>query len=198
MSASSLRSALDPYRRASRSPWVMQKNVAEYAVLVDGPSGREQKQEPQQSSAPPGRSVMATAVCTGLAVQGSAFVMLRSYLFSNMCDSQVLAWSEVIKLFVSLAMLNWHEWQLLRDQWLVALPPVVAYGVMNLLSFWCMKRLPAMVSIVLVQLKLVFTALCSRASGSSRSQVPCRVGLKAVQSKGLLPSFSSSWRMDCT
>ena len=38
----------------------------------------------------------------------------------------------------------------------------VMYGIMNLLSFWSLKRLPAVLAIVIIQLKLVWTAIFSR------------------------------------
>lgn len=128
-----------------------------YSVLVDQP-GREQQAETDR----PGGSAVAFMVCGGLAAQGAAFVLLRSYLISEMCDSQVLALSEVFKMLVSLVFLDWSEARRLSERWHVAVIPVAVYGVMNLLSFWSMKRLPATLSIVIVQQKLVFTAICSR------------------------------------
>ena len=129
-----------------------------YSVLVDQP-GREQQTEEVER---PGGSAVAFLVCSGLAAQGAAFVLLRSYLMSDMCDSQVLALSEVFKMLVSLVFLDWSEARRLTERWHVAIVPVAVYGVMNLLSFWSMKRLPATLSIVIVQQKLVFTAVCSR------------------------------------
>ena len=158
-----------------------------YAVLIDGPAGREQSlsqqpspQAPQQHA--PTSTVIGFLVCSGLAIQGSAFVLLRSYLVSSMCDSQVLAWSEFMKLAISVVAVAWRElsyadmresWKLdlmpvwrelsyVAESWTLALVPVSVYGVMNLLSFWSMKRLPASLSIVIIQQKLVFTAICSR------------------------------------
>ena len=105
--------------------------------------------------------VIAVAVGAGLALQLSGFVLLRSYLVSDMCDSQVLMWSEAIKLLVSVAA-GWRETQFLFERAHRAVVPVVTYGAMNLLSFYSLKRLPANISIVIVQLKTVWTALFAR------------------------------------
>ena len=155
-----------PYLRTSSRMCSSSKHEA-YAVLIDGPAGREQSlshqpspQAPQQHA--PTSTVIGFLVCSGLAIQGSAFVLLRSYLISSMCDSQVLAWSEVMKLIVSIVAVGKRDLSYMRESWTLALVPVAVYGVMNLLSFWSMKKLPASLSIVIIQQKLVFTAICSR------------------------------------
>lgn len=105
---------------------------------------------------------IALFVCGGLAVQGTAFVMLRAYLHSDMCDSQVLFWGEGMKFVISLLALGWRDIPLLTEGMHLAVVPVVTYGVMNLLSFYALKRLPATLSIIIIQLKLVSTALWAR------------------------------------
>jgi len=105
---------------------------------------------------------IALFVCGGLAIQGTAFVMMRAYFHSAMCDSQVLLWGEAMKFVVSLVALGWREFRLLTEGVHLAVVPVVTYGVMNLLSFYALKRLPATLSIIIIQLKLVTTALWAR------------------------------------
>jgi len=141
-----------------------------YARL-DGPEGvdqqrrRPQQQQQQQQQPLYGEDAsmgfVAFMVSAGLAVQGAAFVLLRSYLKSDVCDSWVLMYSEVIKFLFSFCF-SYQHWRLYFTSTGAAVVPVITYGIMNLLSFWSLKRLPAVLSIIIIQLKLVFTALFSR------------------------------------
>ena len=145
-----------PTRAAAAQEWA--KRAAQTADAYDRLDDNKQEQEPPGGSS---NGLIAAGVGTLLALQLSGFVMLRAYLTSAMCDSQVLMWSEILKLGVCLAAAR-KELHLILERWHRAIVPVLGYGVMNLLSFWSLKRLPANVSIVIIQLKTVWTAVFAR------------------------------------
>ena len=106
-------------------------------------------------------SLLAIAIPVLLAVQSSGFVLLRAHQVLDECDSIVLFWNEILKMAVALGMSIRHRRSLAEyaSGLHVALFPVGCFTAMNLLSFWSLKRIPASLSAILIQLKLVFAAL---------------------------------------
>ena len=102
------------------------------------------------------------AVCTVLAFQTPAFIMMRAYYKSSLCDSRILLVSEAMKCGISLVPIR-NELHKLCDRVHLSMVPVAAYCLMNLASFWALKRLPAAVSIIIVQLKLLWATCFARA-----------------------------------
>ena len=110
------------------------------------------------------KAVLAPIVCTLLSIQSSAFVLLRAYMHDDTCNETVLMYNEVLKLVVSACVILSTTGSLANvlDNSQAALFPVIAYAIMNLLSFWALQHLAATVSVVIIQLKLLFTAFFSR------------------------------------
>jgi len=70
-------------------------------------------------------------------------------------------YGEAIKGVVALVM-AWPVRAQLCERPHITLPPVILFVIMNMLSFWSIKRLPATLSVILIQLKLVWTAIFAR------------------------------------
>ena len=95
-------------------------------IELDGPEGSEQMlpSPPHSGATLSVEQLPAFLVCCGLSVQGAAFVMLRGYLHSEMCDSKVLMWSELVKLTVSVILAG-QQSSLLFERAHLAILPVV-------------------------------------------------------------------------
>ena len=144
------------------------KTSGQAAVLpytkLDRPAEREHTEQEDvhlQPAAVDSTNIIAFIVSACLAAQGAAFVLLRPYLRSDTCDSVVLMYSEALKLLCSV-LFSWHQYRLYLDTMHMAIWPVITYGVMNLLSFYSLPRLPAALAIVIIQLKIVFTPIFAR------------------------------------
>jgi drug/metabolite transporter (DMT)-like permease len=144
------------------------KTSGQAAVLpytkLDRPAEREHTEQEDVHMQPAlvdSTNIIAFIVSACLAAQGAAFVLLRPYLRSDTCDSVVLMYSEALKLLCSV-LFSWHQYRLYLDTMHMAIWPVITYGVMNLLSFYSLPRLPAALAIVIIQLKIVFTPIFAR------------------------------------
>jgi drug/metabolite transporter (DMT)-like permease len=107
------------------------------------------------------REVTGAIISTLLALQTPGFILMRSYTKSRICNARILMWSEGIKGLISVAPII-DECHMLTEKLYVALVPVAGYSIMNLMSFWALQRMPASVSIVIVQLKLLWATLFAR------------------------------------
>jgi drug/metabolite transporter (DMT)-like permease len=108
--------------------------------------------------------VLPAVVCVLLSLQTSTFIVLRSGLPSDSCNETILMWGELIKLSVAGCVLRVISGSLrsAAERPLAAIFPVLAYTAMNLLSFWALQQLSATLSVSIIQLKLLFTALFSK------------------------------------
>lgn len=101
-------------------------------------------------------------VCFMVSVQFATFAILRSHMERHACDTTILMHAEILK-FVASSLIGKCVFGDLVS-WRSSLLPTLCFGVMNLLSMWCTRKgVEASVFVVLMQLKLVFTALFSRA-----------------------------------
>ena len=86
--------------------------------------------------------MLALFICTLLAGQTPIFVMTRAYYKSAQCDSRIFLISEAMKVALCIFPCR-RELHLLFERVHLAFLPVVLFALMNLMSFWAIKRLPA-------------------------------------------------------
>lgn len=119
-------------------------------------------------------SLRRAAVCSAVCVQFAMFALLRSHVHVDDCDATILGTGEVMKFAVSLAVsrLLAHPTRLAASHHigdvLACTPPVMCFTAMNLLAMWSLRRIDATTFVIVMQLKLVFTAVCARAILSRR------------------------------
>ena len=160
---------------------------ASYVTLEETAPTKEQAPCDDYNASRLRRLIITGTICGLLSLQSAVFVLMRRYLHSEACDSTVLMHGEWIKVLLALYMC-WPHRDQLTERWHLAIPPVVMFVTMNLLSFWSIKRLPATLSIILIQMKLVWTALFSRIFLAKRLLGPktCAACLDLTLSKAAL------------
>ena len=104
---------------------------------------------------------VARCICVLMALQFTSFALCRAHIPNDQCDSVSLLYGEVIKALVSVVILFRSGSQRLCHDIHLAFIPVACFCTMNLLSFWALRRVSAALFVVILQLKLVWTAFFS-------------------------------------
>lgn len=97
-------------------------------------------------------------------IQFTSFAVARTHLSRGMCDTDILMCSEFVKLSISCVVLGLcatpdaEDW---LNSWMQVLPLAVCFAVMNSLGMWCSRHVNASLFAIVMQLKVLFTALCS-------------------------------------
>ena len=111
-------------------------------------------------------------VATLVSLQFSAFAITRSLTPRHACDADILSGAEMLKLSVSMTLcLMSRERPQHAVDWLYASGPVVAFLAMNLIGMWATRLVDSSVFVLLMQLKVVFTALAARVLRGRRLSV---------------------------
>lgn len=101
----------------------------------------------------------ATGICIAVSFQFTAFAVMRSHMVHTQCDSVSLLWGEVAKLLLSVSLVSSDS--VLWNDVHTSIVPTVCFCVMNLLSVWALRRISASLFVLILQLKMVWTALFS-------------------------------------
>lgn len=110
-----------------------------------------------------GRVPLAAVAATTTCLQFTSFALARTWLPRCACDAHVLLGSEALKMVASVALAFWSGTLASAARgWTDVLPVVACFVVMNMIGMWCTTLVSAALFVVLMQLKLVFTALVSR------------------------------------
>ena len=134
-------------------------------------------QDQQQSERYP---IKGAIVCFLLTLQFSSFAIMRTHLSVDRSDSTILLHAEILKLIVSIGMLmkGKGKGSIMRSMHDIhlSLIPFMCFCAMNMISLWCLRKVSASTFVVIMQMKLVFTAIFSRII-LSRSLDPAQVGI---------------------
>lgn len=109
-------------------------------------------------------SLVACVVCALVSLQNASMNILLPNLETKNCNETILMWAELTKLGIAACALYKGSGSLrsVAQQPLTAVFPVLSYTVVNLLTFWAQQQLNATLSVSVLQLKLLFTALFSK------------------------------------
>jgi drug/metabolite transporter (DMT)-like permease len=101
-------------------------------------------------------------VCIAVCAQFTSYSIARAMLSTKTCDVVTLTYSEAAKALVSLACSKWNGSKILVPSEAVAVvPAAIAFGVMNVISFWALRRVTPTLFAVIMQFKLVTTTAMS-------------------------------------
>lgn len=102
--------------------------------------------------------ILSLALC----LLTSGFCIFRSYITQATCTPLILLYSELLKGFVSaLFVIRSGDIRICSNVKPIV-PPAVCFIVQNMVSFWTITQVPASVYVMFMQLKLLWTMLCSR------------------------------------
>lgn len=103
---------------------------------------------------------VAVVCCGAMCAQFTTYAIARAHVKTTQCDQVTLLFSECLKLIISLGLLN--KWSDINQSVHMAVVPTICFCAMNMLSFWALRWVSASTFVLVLQLKMIWTALFSR------------------------------------